>query len=214
MELKTLKANSRATTGSANARRLRREGFVPCVLYGGKGEPVGLQLEAREFARLLHAGRGEHAIVQLDVQDNASLSGPAMLKQVQHHPLRGDATHADFMRISLDERITTAVAVEIVGRAPGVAEGGVLDLIMREIEVECRALEAPEKVELDVSGLGIGDSLHVSDIVLPAGVEMVSEADRMVVAVHASRLSAAAEAGEEGEKPAEPEVIGAKKEED
>lgn len=214
MELKTLKANSRATTGSANARRLRREGFVPCVLYGGNGEPVGLQLEAREFSRLLHAGRGEHAIVQLDVQDNPSLSSPALLKQVQHHPLRGDATHADFMRISLDERITTQVQVVVTGRAPGVAEGGVLDLVMREIEVECRALEVPEKVELDVSALGIGDSLHVSDITLPAGVTMISEADRMVVAVHASRLSAATEGDEEGEKPAEPEVIGAKKEED
>jgi large subunit ribosomal protein L25 len=214
MELKTLKANSRATTGSANARRLRREGFVPCVVYGGNGEPVGLQLEAREFARLLHAGRGEHAIVQLDVEDNPSLSGPAMLKEVQHHPVRGGATHADFMRISLDERIVTQVTVTLVGRAPGVVEGGVLDLIMREVEVECRALEVPESFQLDVSALGIGDSLHVSDLVVPEGITLVSEPDRMVVAVHASRLSAAAETTEEGEAAAEPEVIGGKKEED
>lgn len=214
MELQTLKASTRETTGKGHARRMRSSGYVPAVLYGGAAEPVSVRVETREFQRLLHAGRGEHAIIQLDVQDNPAASGPALLKEVQRHPVRGDLVHADFQRISLDERITTLVSVVLTGRAAGVAEGGVLDLMMREVEVECRALEVPEHLELDVTELGIGDSLKVSALTPPANVAIVSDPERTVVAVHASRLAVAEEAGAEGEEgAAEPEVIGKKEEE-
>lgn len=214
MELQTLKASTRETTGKGHARRMRSSGYVPAVLYGGTAEPVSVRVETREFQRLLHAGRGEHAIIQLDVQDNPALSGPALLKEVQHHPVRGDLVHADFQRIRLDERITTLVSVVLTGRAAGVAEGGVLDLMMREVEVECRALEVPEQFELDVTELGIGDSLKVSALTPPANVTIVSDPERTVVAVHASRLAVAEGAAAEGEEEAaEPEVIGKKEEE-
>jgi len=192
------------------------------VLYGGKKDPVSIQLELRELERLLHSRSGEQAVVQLDMTDEPDLSCPALLKNVQHHPIRGDILHADFVRIRLDERITTLVPIELSGRARGVAEeGGVLDHQLRELEVECLALEVPELIAVDVTELSIGDSLHVSDIVVPANVTVVTEDDRAIVAVHAPRViqaeeeeEAEAEAAEEGEgAPEEGAAEGAASEE-
>lgn len=213
MELQTLKASTRETTGSANARRMRRSGNVPAVLYGGGGEPVDLYLETRAFTRLFHGKRGEHAVLQLDFAENPGLSGPALLKEVQHHPVRGDIIHADFQRISLDERISTSVTLVVTGRAVGVAEGGVLDQLLREVEIECTALDVPDAIEVDVSGLGMGDTLRVSDLTAPPNVTIVTDPERAVVAVHAPKL-VAEEAAPEGEEAPEPEVIGKKSEEE
>lgn len=213
MELQTLKVGKREGTGSGPAGRMRRAGSFPGILYGGGQDPVGLQLDLREFSRLVHGRGGEHAIVQLEVADYPSLGGPAMLKQVQHHPVRGQVIHADFQRIRLDERITTLVPVVLVGRSPGVAEGGVLDQMLREIEVECRALEVPAELSVDVSALGMGDSIRVAAVTAPENVTIVTDPDRTVVAIHAPRAVVEAEAAAEGET-AEPEVIGQKKAED
>lgn len=214
MELQSLKASTRTETGSAHARRLRRQGFVPAVLYGGDGEPVGLRLEARALNRLVHGRGGEHAVLQLEFEDNPALSGPAMVKEVQHHPVRGEITHADFLRISLEERIVTVVPVVLTGRAPGAAEGGILEHILREVEVECRALDVPDSLELDVSTLGIGESLRVSDLTAPANVTIVTDPERAVAAVHAPRVTAEEAAPEAEGEAAEPEVIGKKAEEE
>ena len=209
MELQTLKVSTRDGLGKEAAKKVRQMGRVPGVVYGGEGEPVSLTMDLREFSRLIHGRGGEHAIVQLDVENDPPKSGPAMLKAVQHHPVKGEAIHADFMRISLEERITTVVNVVLTGRAPGVVEGGVLDQLMREIEVECRALEVPESISVDISGLAIGDSIHVAALVVAGNVTIVSDPERMVVAVHAPRTATEGEG--EGEGPAEPEVIGQKK---
>ncbi len=192
MELQTLKASTRVAKGKGDAGRERRTGNVPGVLYGGGGESISLKLDAREFERLIHSG-GEHAIVQLSVEDQPELSSPAMLRAVQHHPIRGEVLHADFQRIRLDERITTLVPLELVGHCKGTIEGGVLDFQLREIEVECLALEVPEKIEIDTTELGIGDSIHVEQIPAPPNVTIVTELTRSVVAVHAPRVIKTAE---------------------
>jgi len=185
-------------------------------LYGGAGDAVSIQLDARVFMHLLHSHAGEHAAVQLDVEDKPELSTPALIKVVQHHALRGDAVHADFQRIRLDERITTTVPVRAVGRPQGVVDGGMLDQQIREVEVECLAIEIPEELVIDITAVKIGDILHVSDLVAPEHVDIKTDPTRPLVTVHPPRVVEVAapvegEAEAEAEGAAEPEVIGEKK---
>jgi large subunit ribosomal protein L25 len=186
MELQSLKAATREAGAKGKARRERVNGNVPGVLYGGGQDPVALSVNAREFVKLVHAG-GAHAIVQIEVANNEGASSPALLKDVQYHPVRGHVMHADFQRIRLDERITTLVPLSFFGHCKGVVEGGVLDYQLRELEIECLALEVPEKIDVDITDLGIGDHLYVSSISAPEGIDIVTESDRSVIACHAPR---------------------------
>lgn len=211
MDLQALQVSARKDTGKKAARKVRGEGHVPLVLYGGDKEPVGLSVNERLLDLLLHGKAGEHAIVQLDVKDNPELNTPALIKEVQHHKVQGNVLHADFMRIRLDEKIITLVAVKILGQAVGIVEGGVLDHVLREIEVECLALEVPDSFEADVTNLAIGDSLKVSDLTSPDNVAILTDPTRTLIAIHAPRVieeEAPAELeegeipeGEEGETP-------------
>ncbi len=217
MELQTLNVATRPASGKEKARKVRKAGAVPAVLYGGGQDPVSLIVNLRTFETLIHRARGgKHAIVQLDVDDNVALNTPALIKAVQYHPLRGAPTHVDFLRIRLDEKIVTLVPVRLVGQAPGLVDGGVLDLQMREIEVECLALNVPDEVVVDVSGLHINDSIHVSALQVPPDVAIMSDPERQVVAVHPPRVvkevvEAAAGAEAEG---ATPETITDRKDKD
>ncbi len=186
MELLSLKAATRESGAKGKARQERRDGNVPSVLYGGETDPLSLTVNAREFVKLIQTG-GSHAIVQIDVSNDATASGPALLKDVQYHPVRGNAIHADFQRIRLDERITTLVPLHFVGHCKGLVDGGVLDYQIRELEVECLALEVPESIDVDITDLGIGDHLYVSSIVVPEGISVVTATDRSAVACHAPR---------------------------
>jgi large subunit ribosomal protein L25 len=216
MEIQSLKAATRETGGKKSARDARAAGALPGVLYGGGQEPVSLSINRREFETVVHHSRGgEHAILRLEVEDKPELSSPVLLKAVQHHPLRGEFVHADFLRIRMDERIVTVVPVRLEGQAPGLTEGGILDHQMREIDIECLALDVPEEVVVNVSALHIGDSIHVEQVTLPENVTVLSEPDRPIVTVHAPRVvkEAEPEAGAEGaEAAAEPEVITERKE--
>lgn len=215
MELQTLTAKTREAGSKGETRRLRVQGFVPGVLYGGGSDPVNIELEAKPFEILLHAKSGEHAVVQLVVTDRPELSTPALLKEVQHHPLRGQATHADLMRIRLDQRIETTVPVVVTGRPVGVIEGGVLDQQLRALAVECLAVEVPEQIVIDVTHLKLGESVHVRDLAVPENVTVLMDPDRPVAAVQAPRVLREGEgegAAAEGAEPATPEVIGKRKE--
>jgi len=132
---------------------------------------------------------GAHAIVQIEVSDDSGSSSPALLKAVQYHPVRGHVLHADFQRIRLDERIVTLVPLHFFGHCKGLVEGGVLDYQLRELEIECLALEVPEKIDMDITDLGIGDHLYVSSITAPEGVTIVTDVERSVVACHAPRAA-------------------------
>ena len=186
MELLSLKAATRESGAKGKSRQERRDGNVPSGLYGGEPGPLSLTVNAREFVKLIQTG-GSHAIVQIDVSNDATASGPALLKDVQYHPVRGNAIHADFQRIRLDERITTLVPLHFVGHCKGLVDGGVLDYQIRELEVECLALEVPESIDVDITDLGIGDHLYVSSIVVPEGISVVTATDRSAVACHAPR---------------------------
>jgi len=204
MELPNLTVSIREGKGKGAARRVRRGGEVPGMVYGGGREPVSVIINLKEFQRLLHGGAGEHAVLQLVVTGRPELGSPALLKMVQRHPVSENILHADFLRIRLDERIQTFVPTAIVGQAKGVVDGGVLEQTLREIEVECLALEVPAQITVDVSELGIGDSIHVSQLVPPEGVRILTEGDRTVVSIHVPRVIR--EAVEEAEAvPAEGE---------
>ncbi|MBI4557121.1 MAG: 50S ribosomal protein L25 [Candidatus Hydrogenedentes bacterium] len=211
MELQTLKAVTREPKNKGHVRATRRSGNVPAVLYGGGQPPVMLKMNELEFTRILHGRQGEHAIVQLQLDDQPDLGGPALLKEVQHHPVRGDVIHADFQRIRLDEKITTQVPLRLVGHARGVVDGGVIDFQLREVEVECLALEVPDGFEVDISDMGIGDNIHLAQLTAPQNVTIVTSSDRVIVSCMAPRLvkEEVVAVPEEG-APAEPEVIGEK----
>lgn len=207
MEMKTLAAKQRATGTKGATHKSRRSGEIPGVLYGGGKDPVSLAVDGREFDRLVHA-EGMHAIVKLTFSDDSGNDSPAMLKAVQRHNLRYNVTHADFVRIRLDEKIRTMVSVELTGRCHGVTEGGLLEHQLREVEVECLALDVPAALNLDITDLGIGQSFHVSQIEVPAGVVILNDSEEPVVSVHMPRLSSsetvsAAEEGGEAEKAEE-----------
>jgi large subunit ribosomal protein L25 len=201
MELHKLAISPRNEgTGKGAIHRLRESGQIPVVLYGGEKNTVSGQVDAKEFTHLIHGRGGEHAIVQLECEDQPDLNSPAMLKAVQHHPVRGEVLHADFQRIRLDERIHTVVSIVLTGQAKGVVEGGVLDHQLRELEVECLALEVPEQISADISDVAIGEGIHVSDLQVPANVTVLTEPERAVATVLAPRV--VEEAVAEGEEEA------------
>jgi len=210
--------------GSPESRRLRREGFVPGVLYGD-GEPVAISIAERELRRALTGAGGLHAILDVEI-DGKGETHASILKEYQVHPVRGVVTHVDLQEVRLDQAIQASVTVLLLGGedAPGVREGGVLSQPLREVTVEARPLEVPEHLDLDVSGMEIGGTLRISELTAPDGVTLLDDPELVVATVTAptkvvepepteeelAELEAleAAEGEElaEGEEPAEPEA--------
>jgi large subunit ribosomal protein L25 len=171
----------RESTGSRESRRLRREGLVPGVLYGD-GEPRAFCVEERELRKALTGDHGMHAILDV-VLDGQGKAHHAVLKDYQLDPLRSALIHVDLHEVRLDRLIQTQVAVELVGHAEGVSAGGVLQLVTREIPLEALPMEVPDRLELDVSALGIGDSARVSQLSVPDGVTLLADAETVVATV-------------------------------
>lgn len=164
-----LEARPRSAEGSRAARRLRREGRVPGVLYGGGEDPVAFDVDARELRQALAA---QGAVFDLSLDGRSS---SAVVKHADHHPVRGDTVHIDFLRVRLDVAIQTVVAIELTGAdgAPGVREGGVLEQVTREVTIEALPTEIPESIVHDVSGLAMNDVVFLDALSAPAGVTIV-----------------------------------------
>ena len=190
----------RSIEGSRTTRRLRREGLVPGVLYGGGGESVAFQVEARE---LRHALLAQGAVIELTL-DGAMT--PAVLKDRQRHPLRGETTHVDFLRVDLTKAIEAIVPLEAIGgeSSPGVRDGGIVDQQLREVTIEALPNAIPQSVTIDVSEANIGDTFTLEHVQLPDGVTLVDELDTPAVSMLAPRLR---DEGED-EIEAETEVVG------
>ena len=214
MELLNLKVQARDTQGKGPARRTRRAGGIPAVIYGEDHTPLKISVEQRAFERLTHGAMGEHALVQLEVEGQPEQSGPALLKSVQHHPVRSHVIHADFLRIRLDARLQTVVALLLTGRAKGLVDGGVLDQQLHDVEVECLALDVPPHIEVDISDLGVGDGIHVAQLNAPQNVTIITDPDRVVVAMQAPRVAETTAEIEGEEAITEPEIAGREKDED
>jgi large subunit ribosomal protein L25 len=175
----TLNAEPRAVEGSRSTRRLRRQGFVPGVVYGHGEDSQPFQANARELSRLLNSGA---AFFDLSLAGDAI---PVIVKEQQLHPVRSDEVlHVDMIRVNLDETIQTTVLVELHGseEAPGVREGGVLEQVTREVNIEARPGDIPEKIDVDVSGLEAAGTLPLSELTAPEGVVFTDDPDETIIA--------------------------------
>lgn len=204
METLTLEVEAREGKGKGPARRTRAEGRMPAVFYGAKASAVTLSVDTRDFSRRIANLEGTHLI---ELRSNAPAVDKRMvlLREVQHHPVTGAPVHADFYEVALDQAIEVRVALHFEGKAAGVALGGILQPILREIPVRCLPTAIPDFVSVDVSALAVHDALHVSDLKLPNGVEVVLEPTDTVVSV----VPPTAEAKPEGAEGAEGAVAAA-----
>lgn len=211
-----LSAKPRTATGTRVMGRLRREGFVPGVLYGKAVKATPIVVSRHDLVKFLHARAGEHGLATLRLeQDAAGGSGgkaverPVLIKAVQHDPVLGGILHVDFQTIVLTEQIRIKVPLVLNGEPVGVKqESGVLEHFLREIEVECLPAQIPKHIEHDISALKIGDAVHVRDLAVPPGARITSEPESVVASVLAPKEEKLEEAAAE---VTEPEVIREKK---
>ena len=190
----------RERLGSAESRRLRKEGLVPGVLYGS-GEPVSISIAERELRRALTGAAGLHSILDVEI-DGKGETHASILKEYQVDPVRGGVTHVDLHEVRLDKPIQASVSVQLHGGddAPGVREGGVLSQPLRELNVEALPLEVPEHIDLDVSHMATGDTLRVADVQVPDGVTLLDDPETVVATVTAPTREVAPEEMLEGEE--------------
>ena len=202
-----LVVSERTTLGSSESRRLRKQGLIPGVLYG-REQPVAIAIGERELRAALTTTAGSHAV--LDVAIDGGSAHSAILKDYQRDKVRGTITHIDLQEVRLDQPIQTTVSLTLVGEAVGVKEGGVLAQVTNEINVEALPLEVPQHFEVDISGLGIGDSLRLSELEVPAGVTILDDLEETVLATVTHQMreeEPEVEEGAEGEaEGAEPEA--------
>jgi large subunit ribosomal protein L25 len=214
----SLSAKPRTASGKGGARKLRATGLVPAVVYGHGEETRSLTLDAHELDRLFSSIHRENTIINLRIEGEKA-EVRALAREVQAHPVRGTILHVDFYQIHAGERITVEVPITLTGTPEGAKLGGILQQPLDELQIRCVSDNIPDGVSIDVSHLGIGDSIHVSDLTLPEGVESLVDGDRTVCSVIAPTV-VAAEAPAEGAEPAaaepaaEPEVIRRRKEEE
>lgn len=178
----TLFLATRTPGHSRAARRLRRTGLVPGVIYGGEGEPVHFQVDARTLRNTL-ARSGAILQVSLDGGDTA----PALVKETQRHPVRGDTTHVDLLRVNMRVAVQSTAILDLVGaeRAPGVVQGGVLDQVAREVHIEALPGDLPESIQFDVSGLEMNERVTLADVPAPEGVTFLDDPETVVVSITA-----------------------------
>ena len=199
-----LVVQNRAVLGSAESRRLRRQGLIPGVLYGREA-PVAIAVNERALRSALTGDAGTNAV--LDVEVDGGKTHASVLKEYQQDPVRGFITHVDLQEVRLDQPIHATVSVHLVEEAAGAKEGGVLQQSVTEITVEALPLEVPASVDFDVSGLHIGDSAHLGDVALPDGVTLVDDPDTVLASVtQPTRVEEPEEPLEEGEEGATAEL--------
>ncbi len=178
-----IKAKARDKLGKEHAKKLRGKGIIPAVVYGAQTTPLPLEVEAKAFHALLRSGLGENIIITLNINDQKNGDKKVLIRELQRDPVLGDILHIDFQQISLTKKLTINVPVRLLGTPIGVQQdGGILQHVLRELEVECLPTDIPEKIEVDVTSLKIGDSIHVGDIKLES-VEMLSDLQGSVVSV-------------------------------
>ena len=201
MDLIELKTKIRTTTGNGPARRLRMSGQIPAVLYGQKTEPVLLSVNKGDLEQVFKKGGIGQVILNLVIQKNdETTTRPAMIKELQSHPLSRNFIHIDFYEIKMDQKITAKIPVVTTGMAKGVELGGMLQIIRRELEVECLPLAVPESIEIDISDLDIGDSIHVGQIRVEGEIEFLEDDNYTVVTILSPKMEEEPEEEEEAEE--------------
>jgi large subunit ribosomal protein L25 len=208
-----IQAKLRIGRGKNDARRVRRDGLVPLTVYGGGGETVAAVAPLRDLAAILRSEAGRNTIFTIDVEGVGA--SEVMFHDRQIDPVRGRLIHADLTRLVKGQKIEVTVPLHLVGEPTGVKEKqGVLEQIIRELEIRCEPREIPDSIDVDVSNLDVHDVLHVSDIRVPEKVEILNPPDQVVATVGIVKEEVVAAPAIEGEEPIEPEVIGKGKKEE
>ena len=168
-DMTTISASERERVGKGSARAARRAGLVPAVIYGDKKDPVGITMQAREITKIVHQPGIFGRLLEIDV---AGTKSTVLTRDIQFHPVSDVVMHLDFLRVSQSATVAVAVPVEFINedKCPGIKIGGVLNVVRYEVELNCPATAIPEKITIDLDGVKIGDSIHISAIPLPEGV--------------------------------------------
>jgi large subunit ribosomal protein L25 len=213
MAIVQLNAAMRADSGKGAARTLRSKGQIPAIIYGHKRQPQALSINSRDLDKLLSTISAESTVIELNLDGTMART---LIREIQRHPFKREILHVDFQELVAGEKVIVSIPIVLTGVSEGVRlGGGILDQTMRELEIKVDPADIPNHVEADVTPLQIGSSLHVRDLKIPEGVEVMDDLDASVCVVGAPRAAieavAAADATEGG--VAEPEVIGKVKEE-
>lgn len=212
MAMHALQGERRSGVGKGVARKLRQGGRIPAVYYGRGEDPIALIVGLKDLQEVIDRADGSNVIVDLKVDGDGVADRKALIREIQRDPVGGHILHLDLQHISLTETIVVEVPIVLVGTPTGVKDGGgILEHLLRDVEVECLPTDIPSKLELDVSALNIGDSLHVSDLKAER-VEIKTEAGRAIATVVPPTVLEEAKPAEEG-AAAEPELVKEKKEE-
>lgn len=210
MKIVPLKAMPREKTGKSVAKRLRAKGMLPAVIYGEKVEPLPIVVDLKELKSAIHTEAGLNVILNLEVEGaKRSKDQTAIIREIQRDPIKETLLHADFLKIALDEKIQATIPILVVGEAPGVKDGGVLQHGLWEVQVECLPTDLPEHFEVDVSSLQIGDAVRVGDLSWSDKVEILTQTEETLVSIVPPRVEVAPPVA----GVVEPEVIGEAKEE-
>lgn len=207
-----LVAEPREGQGKGVARKLRQTGRIPAVVYGRRRATQSIAVSPEALSQLLHGGAGMNTLIELTIGGKAET---VLLKSLQRDPVRGRYLHADFYQIDLTQKVTVSVPIHLIGKAKGIDFGGILDHPLRELLIECLPREIPQSIDVDVSNLDVNDSIHVSELALPAGVTMKTEGSLAVASVvlpaaeEEAAPAAAVVEGVEGAVPAEGEAAAA-----
>ena len=211
MATANLNAKSRSTTGKGVARKLRAAGEVPAVIYGHAREPQSLSLNAHELTLLLEKVPYQSTVIELDIEGGTART---LIREIQRHPFKKQIIHVDFQELVAGEKVSVEVPIHFVGTPDGVRHGGgVLDQILHELEISVDPSNIPSRIDVDVTPLTIGHSIHAGDVPLPEGVELLTDADATLCVCAAPKVEAAPAAAEEA-AAAEPELIRKTKDED
>ncbi len=210
-----LSASARTDTGKGVARSLRRSGQVPAIIYGHARQAQSLAINAKDLEKLLGSIAAESTVIELAV--DGARATKTLIREIQRHPFKRQILHVDFQELVAGEKVTVSVALVLVGTPDSVRlEGGVMDQVLRELEIEVDQSNIPNHIDVDVSHLELGHSVHVSDVQLPEGVTVMDDPETTicVVSVPRAAIETPAAGVEAVGETAEPEVIGAKKDDD
>jgi large subunit ribosomal protein L25 len=210
MKTVPLKAEYRSGIGKTAVKKIRAAKNVPAVVYGKGINTTAIHVSLDDFVTTIHTKAGTNVVIDLNVDGAKKFRETVVIKSIQHNPLTEGVDHIDFNVVSLTEKIKVKVPLHVTGDAVGIKEGGILDVVQHEIEVECLPTEIPDRFDIDVTELNVNDAKHIRDLKFPSGVVSTLGEEEVIAAVHPPKLE---EEPSPEEAPTEPELIGKKKEE-
>jgi large subunit ribosomal protein L25 len=200
LDFHNLTAKPRTTKGNSPARALRRDGVIPAILYGPGKASTSLSVNVYDLEQVLKAAKSTQVFVNLEIE--GADTRKVMLKELQRHPVKGSFVHADFYEVAMDRKVRVMVPVTTVGKCQGVEMGGMLQIVRRELEAFCKLSDIPDKIEIDITDLDMGESVHVEDIPVEGDVELIHDVNFTILTVLSGRKATEEEEAEEGEEEA------------